>query len=74
MKDINGNILIPTNYQHAAHEVEEEQITNRLLKHIDGLKKEKTEILTQMEQEEEHIANTLQKRLAQVCLFQNGSI
>jgi hypothetical protein len=31
-----------------------------------GLKKEKSQILMQVEQEEEYLTNTLQKRLAQV--------
>ena len=51
---------------HASQEIEEEQITNKLLKHIMGLKKEKNDILQQMEQEEEYLTNSLQKRLAQL--------
>lgn len=52
--------------QHATLEVEEEQIANRLLKHIRDLKKEKSEIMVAMEQEEEMITNKLGKRLTEL--------
>jgi DNA-directed RNA polymerase subunit L len=48
------------------NEQEEEFISNKLLKHINSLKKEKGELLVQVEQEEEHLTNMLQKKLAQV--------
>lgn len=47
-------------------EQEEEYISNKLLKHITGLKKEKSELLIQVEQEEEYLTNMLQKKLVQV--------
>ncbi|CAG8568225.1 16217_t:CDS:2 [Racocetra fulgida] len=45
---------------------EEEYISNKLLKRISGLKKEKGELLLQVEQEEEYLTNTLQKKLNQL--------
>jgi len=39
------------------------------LKRISGLKKEKGELLLQVEQEEEYLTNTLQKKLNQVSPF-----
>ncbi|KAI7892192.1 uncharacterized protein EV154DRAFT_505958 [Mucor mucedo] len=50
----------------ALSEQEEEYISNKLLKHITGLKKEKSELLVQVEQEEEYLTNMLQKKLAQM--------
>lgn len=53
-------------YQSALSEQEEEYISNKLLKHITGLKKEKGELLIQVEQEEEYLTNMLQKKLIKV--------
>ncbi|KAJ3299625.1 hypothetical protein HK104_008218 [Borealophlyctis nickersoniae] len=50
----------------ASAEQEEEYISNRLLKRINELKKEKGELLLKVEMEEEQITNTLQKKLAQL--------
>ncbi|KAF9309770.1 hypothetical protein BGZ91_007296, partial [Linnemannia elongata] len=50
---------------HAVAEQEEENISNRLLKRISGLKKEKGELMLQVEQEEEYLTKTLQKKLSQ---------
>jgi len=38
------------------------------LKRISGLKKEKGELMLQVEQEEEYLTKTLQKKLSQVSL------
>ena len=46
--------------------MEEENITNSLLKKINGLEHEKSLIVTQMEAEEENISNTLQRKLKQL--------
>ncbi|KAI8811947.1 hypothetical protein BJ742DRAFT_75160 [Cladochytrium replicatum] len=50
----------------ASAEQEEEYISNKLLKRINNLKREKGELLIRVEQEEEMITNTLQKKLAQL--------
>ena len=50
----------------ASAEQEEEYISNKLLKRINSLKREKGELLLRVEQEEEIITSTLQKKLAQV--------
>jgi len=42
-------------------EVEEDHITNNLIKRINELKKEKQELALQIEREEEYLTNTLQK-------------
>lgn len=39
---------------------------NKLLKRISGLRKEKGELMVQVEQEEEFLTNSLQKKLLQV--------
>jgi len=44
-------------------EVEEEHISNNLIKRINALKKEKQELALQIEREEEYLTNTLQKKL-----------
>ena len=44
-------------------EEEEELITNKLIKKLDRLKKDKEQILQQVEQEEELLTNTLHKKL-----------
>jgi len=44
-------------------EVEEEHISNNLIKRINELKKEKQELALQIEREEEYLTNTLQKKL-----------
>ncbi|KAI9297950.1 hypothetical protein K502DRAFT_362847 [Neoconidiobolus thromboides FSU 785] len=51
---------------HASAEQEEEFISNRLLKKISGLKKEKGDLLQLVEQEEEYLTNSLQKRIIQL--------
>ncbi|KAJ3046934.1 hypothetical protein HK097_000387, partial [Rhizophlyctis rosea] len=50
----------------ASAEQEEEFISNKLLKRINSLKKEKSELLLKVEQEEEAITSTLQKKLRQL--------
>lgn len=55
--------------QQASAEQEEEFISNKLLKRINSLKKEKSELLLKVEQEEEAITSTLQKKLRQVITF-----
>jgi len=50
-------------------EVEEEHITNNLIKRINDLKKEKQELALQIEREEEYLTNTLQKKL-QIIQFE----
>jgi len=40
-----------------------------LLKRISGLKKEKGELMIQVEQEEEYLTKTLQKKLQQVPIL-----
>ena len=47
-------------------EIEEENITNRMIKRIEELKREKTDLAKQIEAEEEYLTNTLQKKLFQV--------
>lgn len=41
-------------------------MSNRLLRRISGLKKEKGELMLQVEQEEEYLTRTLQNKLSQV--------
>jgi coiled-coil domain-containing protein 6 len=48
---------------HKQVEQEEEFITNKLMKRLEQLKKEKQTLATEVEQEEEYLVNTLQKRL-----------
>jgi len=50
----------------ASAEQEEEYISNKLLKRINNLKREKGELLLRVEQEEELITSTLQKKLQQL--------
>ncbi|KAF9086924.1 hypothetical protein BGX23_008493 [Mortierella sp. AD031] len=69
---------------HAVAEQEEENISNRLLKRISGLKKEKGELMLQLqkekidmenalEQEQEYIVNRLQKQLDAMRTEQSAS-
>jgi Fe-S-cluster containining protein len=52
--------------QHKQVEQEEEFITNKLMKRLEQLKKEKQVLANEVEQEEEFLTNTLQKRLEKV--------
>ena len=49
-------------------EQEEEAITNRLMKRLEQLKREKQALANEVEQEEEFLTNTLQKKLDKVNL------
>ena len=51
-------------------ETEEDSISNKLLRRIDEVKAEKARLLAQLEREEQYIASTLQKQLAQVSAEQ----
>ncbi len=54
--------------QQAVAEQEDECRVNKLSKHLDQIKKEKQDLVWQVEQEEEYITNTLVKKLEQVFL------
>lgn len=52
-------------------EQEEENITNKLIKRLTALKREKEELALQVEVEEEFLTNSLQAKLDQVSLIQS---
>ncbi|KAJ3034716.1 hypothetical protein HDV00_004762 [Rhizophlyctis rosea] len=62
----NQNLRQLTVNLQASAEQEEEYISNKLLKRINSLKKEKSELLLKVEHEEEMITSTLQQKLRQL--------
>jgi coiled-coil domain-containing protein 6 len=57
---------LPSRSQQTQAEQEEEYITNKLMKRLDELKKEKEHLARQVEMEEENITNKLSKKLEKV--------
>lgn len=51
---------------HAASEQEEERVMNKLMVRLDGIAREKAEIVRKVEEEEEYLTNTLQAKLLRV--------
>eukprot|EP00475_Leptophrys_vorax_P024320 TRINITY_DN3354_c0_g1_i3.p1 TRINITY_DN3354_c0_g1~~TRINITY_DN3354_c0_g1_i3.p1 ORF type:complete len:194 (-),score=56.66 TRINITY_DN3354_c0_g1_i3:353-934(-) len=52
--------------QHVEIEQEEEFITNKLLKTLRNLEKEKNQILMEIDREQEYLTNTLHRRMSQI--------